>query len=133
RTTIVSPYRHQLRPPSGKVHHLQSAGVLNQAENVIRDDLLRADDYIYWNPVLAEHAGVRGVFLGADAGDFGGGVKETVGDFTSHHIDFVVTGDSDQHVGIFNARPYQNRRMGRVAGHYADIDTIAQFAQRVFI
>ncbi len=111
RAPVVSPHCHQLYPAIGKIHYLQGAGLLHQSINVIGDDLLGTDDDVDGNSVLAEHAGVGCVLLGAHSRDFGGGVEQAAGDLAGDHVDFIITGDGDQHIGVLNAGAQQNRRM----------------------
>ena len=41
--TLAGLDRHQSHPPVGEIQHLQAPGVLQQPQNVVGDELLRAD------------------------------------------------------------------------------------------
>ena len=127
---VVSAHGHQLYPATGKVHHLQGAGVLDKPLDIVGDHLLGADDHINGQGVFVEQlVGPAGVVGGADTGDFGGRAEQGVGHLTGDHVHLVGVGDRDQHVCVFGAGILEHRRIAAHAAHGTDIQAIAQFAQ----
>ena len=71
------------------------------------------------------------VGLGANARDPGVDVEQGVGHLAGDHVDFVVQGDGDQHVGIGGAGAFEDVGMGGVAVYGANVeDLVGAFAER---
>ena len=131
---IVGAHRHQLYPATGKVDHLQGAGVLDKPLDIVGDHLLGADDHIDGQGVFVEQlVGAAGVVGGADTGDFRGGAEQGVGHLTGDHVHLVRVGYGDQHVGVFGAGLFQYRRVAAHAAHGADVEPVAELTQTLRI
>jgi hypothetical protein len=69
--------------------------------------------------------------LGADAGDLGGHVEQRVGDLAGHHVDLVVEGDGDDHLGLLGAGLGQHVGVGAMADEAADVEIVADGLDQV--
>ena len=56
RPAIICLDRHQRNPAIGKVQHLQGAGILDQALDIVRDQLLRTDQHVHRQGLLRKQA-----------------------------------------------------------------------------
>ena len=129
RAAVIGAHRDQLHEAVGEIEHLQGGGVVDELEDVIGNDLFRADDDIDRQHVLAEYLRVRQVVGGADAGDLGGRVEQRVGNGTGDDVGFVAVGDGQDQVGVLTAGLAQHVRVAGGAGHGAQVEAVLQVGQ----
>src|SRR3979490_235434 len=75
-TALECTHRDQAHFAVGKLEHLQRFGKLDQLDDVVGKDLLRADCQIHVKAVRAEHALVGEIVGGAQADDAGWNVEQ---------------------------------------------------------
>ncbi len=95
----------------GEIHDLQGARVLDDAMDVVRDQLLGADQHVDGDVVVIEQLPLAHVLLCAHARDLGGRTVHRVGDLAGDDVRLVRIGSRDQHVGIFRACTAQHLRV----------------------
>jgi hypothetical protein len=103
--------------------------MLDQASQVIRDRLLRADQDVNRDGLLREQLRVDQVFRGADARYLGRDVKQAVGDLAGHHVGLIAVGDREHHVCVFGPGLLQHIGVGRMADDGAQIEALLQLLQ----
>ena len=126
---IVGLDRYQLRLAFGEVDHLQRAGVLDQALDVVGHHLLGADQHVDRNVVVVEQLFAGEVGRLTHPGDLGRGMEQRIGDLAGDHVGLVAVGDRYQHVGVIGAGLAQDRWQRATALYGADIEAIAEVAQ----
>src|SRR5690554_1478268 len=131
RAAIVGFDRNQLRLTSGKVQHLQGAGVLNHALDMLGNQLLGADQNINRNALVTAEYGVifLQIIMFTHSRNLGRDIEQSACDLTGNHVDLIAVGHGDQHVGILGAGLIQNRRVGCFPFHGPDIKSILQLTQ----
>ena len=117
--------------PFGEIEHLGCTGIEYQLLDVFADELLRADSHVDRYRVLREQVVGAHVFRRANAGDLRRRVEQRVGDLAGDHVGLVGVGQRDDDVRIVRAGAAQNFRIGGVADHGADVETVLQFPQHV--
>ena len=65
------------------------------------------------------------VALGADARDLGRHIEQRVRDLAGDHVDLVVEGHGDDHVGLLHAGLGEHLGVGAVTDEAADVERIA--------
>ncbi|RMS03035.1 hypothetical protein ALP75_204168 [Pseudomonas syringae pv. actinidiae] len=133
RPAVIGFDRDQLRLAFGEINHLERAGVLDQALDVIGDHLFRTDQHIDRNCVLVEQTRAGQVRRFTDTRDLGRRVKQRVGNLAGDHVGFIAAGHGDQHVGVVGTRLAQHRRIRAFALYGADVQAITQIAQPVAV
>jgi hypothetical protein len=105
--------------------------MLDDAADVVGHQLLGADQHVNRQaPHRLEQRLLMGdVAARPDPGDLGRGIEQGVGDLTGDHVDFVVVGQRDQHVGVGCTRLFQHAGMRGVTADGAEIQPILQGLQ----
>jgi len=130
RPAVVRPHGDQLRLAFGEVDHLQGAGVLDQALDVVGDHLFRADQYVDRNRFVLEQLLFAGQVRGfAYAGDLGRGVEQGVGNLAGDHVGFVAVGHGDEHIGVVGAGLTQHGRKRPATLDRTDVQAVTEVAQ----
>ncbi len=117
----------------GEVEHLQRAGMADEPLDVFGDQLLRADEHIDRDRLLAEELRPLGVLGGADAGDLGRRPEQCERHLAGHHVDFVAVGQGDDDLRLRGACRFENRRVGGVADDGVDVEAVLEVAQDVLV
>ena len=135
RAVIKRAHRNQLCPATGEIQHLQCAGVIDQALDIVGNQLLGADQDIDRQGFLCKQSCMSQVLQGAHPGNLGGGMKQRVGDLTRDHIGLVAAGNRQHHVRIIGTRLGERLRIGCMAGNGTYVESILQILKdgRVFI
>src|SRR4051812_15206818 len=123
------PHRNQAHLAAGEVEHLERLRELDQLDDIVGQDLLRADREVHVKSVLAQNALVREVVGGAYARDAARHVEHAGGDAAGDQIRLVGLGNRDQQVGIVDAGLDENRGMGAAADDRAQVEPLLQRTQ----
>lgn len=133
RAAVIGAYCHQLRLAAGEVDHLQRAGMLDQAFDVIGHHLFRADQHVHRNGFVVEQTRAHQIGRLAHPGDLGRRVKQRVGDLAGDHVGFVAVGHRHQHVGVVGAGLAQHGGKRAAALNGADVQAVAEIAQAIAV
>ena len=120
---------HQLCQAIGKIQHLQRPGVLDQAVDVLGDQLLGADQHIDGRVLAGEQFRVIGVGGRAHPRHARGRIEQGIGYLAGGHVDFVGVGHRDDQVRVLDTRAHQNLGVGGMTVHHADIQVVLQHAE----
>src|SRR6185437_15309464 len=124
---------HQADLAGGEIQDLQRSGVADQPLDVFGDELLRADEDIDRNGLLAEELRPLGVLRRADSLDLGGRAEQGKGHLARHHVDFVAVGQCDDDLRLGRACRLEDRRVSRIADDGMDIEAVLQIAQHILV
>ena len=128
--TLVGPYRHQSHSATGEVQDLEAAGMLEQAQDVLGDQLFRADTDIDRQGPGGEEFRVLEKARGPHPGDAGGRVEEGVGHLTGDHVGLIAVGDRQDDMGILRTGPLQDVGMGAVTMDGAEVEAVLKLTQQ---
>ena len=121
---------YQQQAPVAELGHLECARVINQQIDVARDNLLRADQHVNRNGLLAEQfVAFRKVSRRPDQRDLGRDVEDRVRDAARDDVDLVVLGQRDQHVGVVGVGALQHVRVRTAPDQRAHVETMANVVQ----
>ena len=111
----------------GEADEVRSPGRGKAPEHQFADLDFRRDDHVDRQMLAREQVRpVRlEVALRADAGDLGRHVEERSRHLAGDHVDLVVQGHRDDHVGLVDAGLGEHVRMSAVADQAADVERIA--------
>jgi hypothetical protein len=129
RAAMESAHRDQAHLAAGELEHLQRLRELEELGDVIRDDLLRADRQVDGEIFRREDFRVGEIVSGTDARDLGRDIEHGGGELARHHVGFVALRDREQHVGITRSGLFEDRRMGRVSAHGAQVESVLKRLQ----
>ena len=129
RTALERAHCHQADATVGELQHLQRLGKLDQFDQVFGDQLLRTDSVVHGKTVGGKQLFVGQILGSAHACDAGGNVVLVRRNLAGHQIGLVALRNRDQHVGVFDAGPFQDRRVCRAASDGAQVQPVLQQAQ----
>ena len=102
QTTVNGLDRDQLQFTVSKIKYLQGSRCFNQPLNIVGNQTLRRNQYVYRHRVLAKQLfAFANVLWITDSGNFGGGSKQRECHLAGDHVDFIAVGDRYQHVRVF--------------------------------
>ena len=131
RPAMEGAHRHHPDAPAGEVEHLERARILDQTQDVIRDQRLGTDGDIDRQGFGAEEFGLIEKALGAHPRDLGRRMEQRVGHLTGDHVGLVAVGDGDDHVGVLGAGAREHIGVCAMTLHRAQIEAILQVAQQI--
>ena len=121
---LEGAHRHHGDPAVGEAEDLQRLGKLDQAADVVGDDLLRTERVIDREIVRREQAGIFQEVPRAQPGDPRRHVEHGVRQLAGDQVGLVALRHGDQHVGVLGAGIAHHRRRRRIAEHRAQVKAI---------
>jgi len=83
-----------------KVHDLKCPRVIDQALDIMGDDLFRVNNVIDRHRFIPEYTLCQ-IGHRTNARDFRWSMKYCMSNLTGDHIDFIASGNGDEHIGVF--------------------------------
>ena len=127
--TLAGLDRHQSHPPVGEIQHLEAAGVLQQPQNVLGDELLRTDADIDGQGTGGKEFRMFEETGGAYPRDAGGGMEEGIGDLAGDHVGLVAIGDCQDDMGVLGPGPLQHVGMGAMPQDGPKVEAVLEFPE----
>ena len=128
-SAVVGLDRHQAHLAIGEIEYLQGSRIFDQPHDVVGDQHLGADQHVHREGGGIEQLGIVEIALGAHPGDFGGSVKQGVGDLAGDHVSLVAVGYRQDHIRILGAGPHQDIRLSCMPFYRVQIEPVLQLHQ----
>ena len=108
---LVRARGHELGSSVGKIKNLQRARILDEAGDVLSNQLFGADQHVDRRVFTGEQNLVVGVFRRPHPGDAGGRVVDGVRNLACDHVHFIAVGHGNEQFRLLNAGSLQHFRM----------------------
>ena len=126
---VKRAHRREADLAVGKLQHLQRFGELQQLDDVIGEQLFRADRHIHREIFRRKNFRMRQIIGRADARDLGRAIEHGRGELARHHIGFITLRYREHQIRVRQSGLFEYGRMRGVTAHRADVEPVLQRAQ----
>ncbi len=123
---LEGAHRHQAHQAVGELQDLQGLGEFDELDNIIGDDLLRADAEVHREVLGPQQFRVLGIVRRAQPGDLGGDVEKGLGGAAGAEVGLIALGDGDEQVRVLGPGLLEHRGQGGVAHHHPQVQAVRQ-------